>query len=152
MPQSQQFSKYNQKFKKFECPVRPVFKSQILRNGPSPWEVRTFKGHLEVKLSKGSGNWDLQFEVLRIERVRTDRTSTRGAPRCVASRRATRHRTVLWAGRENARAVSSSFLGGRVFRSLRVWNEHDVSKENVSALFDRSTCCLFSLRYVRVVA
>ena len=35
------------------------------RNGPSPWELCTFKGHLEVKISNGSGIWDPQFEILQ---------------------------------------------------------------------------------------
>ena len=56
--------------------VRPVFKSSIWKNGLSPWDIRAFKGHLEVTISEGSGIRDPQFEVLRIEIVRTDRRMT----------------------------------------------------------------------------
>ena len=35
----------------FQVPrvARPAFKSSTWKNEPSPWEIRTFKGHFEVK-------------------------------------------------------------------------------------------------------
>jgi len=36
-------------------------------------EIWTFKGHVEVRISKGSGIWDPQFEIMRIEIMKTDR-------------------------------------------------------------------------------
>ena len=40
-----------------------------------PWEIWTLKRHAEVKkTSNGSGIWDPQFEILRIEAMRTDRS------------------------------------------------------------------------------
>ena len=45
----------------------PAFKCSTWRNGPSPWEISTFKGHDEVKLSNGSGFRDPRFEILRID-------------------------------------------------------------------------------------
>ena len=35
--------------------ARPVFKSSIWKNGPSPREIRTLKGHFEVNISNASG-------------------------------------------------------------------------------------------------
>ena len=49
-----------------------VFKSSVWRNGPSPWEMWTFEGHVEVKISNGSGICDPQCVFLRIEIMRTD--------------------------------------------------------------------------------
>ena len=53
--------------------TRPVFKSSIWKNGPSPWESWTFEGHVEVKISNHRSEiWDPQSKVLRIEILRTD--------------------------------------------------------------------------------
>ena len=43
--------------------------------GPAPWRYRTFKGHVEVNISNGSGIGDPQIEMLQIEITRTDRNS-----------------------------------------------------------------------------
>ena len=40
---------------------RPVFNSSIWKNGPGPWEIRTFKGQFEVSISNGSGSSDLSI-------------------------------------------------------------------------------------------
>ena len=53
--------------------ARPVFKGSIWKNGPSPWDILTFKGHFEGKISNGSGIRYPQFEIVRIEIMRTDR-------------------------------------------------------------------------------
>ena len=38
--------------------------SSIWKNGPSPWEIRTFEGHLEAHISNGSGILDPSMLVL----------------------------------------------------------------------------------------
>ena len=53
--------------------IRPAFKSSIWKTGPSAWEIWTFKGHLEVGISNGSGIWDPHIDILQIEIMRTDR-------------------------------------------------------------------------------
>ena len=53
-------------FQRTSFRVRPVFKSSIWETGCSPWEIRTFKGHLEVNISDGSGIRDPRFKMLRI--------------------------------------------------------------------------------------
>ena len=35
--------------------VRPVSEHPIWKNGPGPWEMGIAKGHVEVKMSNGSG-------------------------------------------------------------------------------------------------
>ena len=48
--------------------LRPLFKSAIWKNGPSPWEIGTFKGYVGVKISIiGSWSRDPQFEILHIK-------------------------------------------------------------------------------------
>ena len=54
--------------------VRPVFKSSILKNGPRPWDIWAFKGYVEMNINNGSRVWDPQFEIVRIEFMRTDRS------------------------------------------------------------------------------
>ena len=54
--------------------TRPVFDSSIWKNGPSPWEIGTFKGQVEVKISNGSGIWDPRFEIVWTVIRRTDRS------------------------------------------------------------------------------
>ena len=54
--------------------LRLVFKGSIWKKEPGPWEISTFKGHFEVKISDGSGIWDPRIEIVRIEIIRTDRT------------------------------------------------------------------------------
>ena len=61
------------------APARSVFKGSIWKHGPSPWEIWTFKGHFDLSRGNGSGIWDPQFHILRIEIMRTDPTP--GAPR-----------------------------------------------------------------------
>ena len=46
---------------------RPFFKKSTWTNWPSPREIWTFGGHLEVNTSNGSGIWDHQFRKLRID-------------------------------------------------------------------------------------
>ena len=57
-----------------EVTIRQVFKSWIWKNWPSPLDIWTFKGHIEVSISNGSGIRDPRFGVLRIEITRADRT------------------------------------------------------------------------------
>ena len=51
--------------------ARPVFKSSIWRNGPSPWEIWTFGGHAEANTSNVCGFLDPQLVILRSESART---------------------------------------------------------------------------------
>ena len=55
------------------------FKSSIWKNGSRLWEILTFKGHLQVKISNGSGIWDSHVEIVRVEIMRTDRRIWRAA-------------------------------------------------------------------------
>jgi hypothetical protein len=53
--------------------LRPVFKSYLLRNGPSPWDVGPLKGSVGVKASNASWIQDPQVPAVRGEAMRTDR-------------------------------------------------------------------------------
>ena len=61
-------------------------KTEFLKNGPSPWEIWTLKGHLEVNICGGSGIWDPQLEALQLEIMRTKPAEPR-------ERQLTRHTT-----------------------------------------------------------
>ena len=68
----------------FQTPLRSLLAlrwvgifGRIQRNGLRPWEVWTFKGHVEVKMSNGSGIWDPQFEALQFECMITDRKTNK---------------------------------------------------------------------------
>ena len=61
------------KLHKLDARGRPVFKSSISKIGPSPWEIWTFKGQFEVKISNGSRIRDPQLDILEVEIKRTDR-------------------------------------------------------------------------------
>ena len=56
------------------------FSSSIWKNGPSPWDICTFKGHLDVNISRGSGISDTQFDILQIEIMRYRRLWTNTPP------------------------------------------------------------------------
>ena len=47
------------------------FQKFSLENGPSPWDIWTFKGHFEATISNGAGIRDPQFEIVQIESMRT---------------------------------------------------------------------------------
>ena len=47
--------------------ARPVFKSSIWKNGPSPGRFELSKDVLKWKCYNGPGIWDPQFEVVQIE-------------------------------------------------------------------------------------
>ena len=49
----------------------PAFEKSIWENGPRPGEIWAFGGYFGVNLSNGSGIWDPQSDILRVEIMRT---------------------------------------------------------------------------------
>ena len=107
----------------------PVLKSSIRRIGPSPWETWGFKGRSEVNISSGSGMRDPQFDLLRIEIMRTDCTPLRDSPcMCVHLRAPAEHHPTV--GSQHHTTVSSHNFDSRRFNSSNspMWSVHLASR------------------------
>ena len=130
--------------------TQPVCKSLIWKNGPSPWEIQTFQGQVEVKIGNGSGIRDPQLEIMQVGIMRADRRRSRGKKGTLAKQKGTQqqggdvygyglrrgdqitrgatmgiHRAALSVGR--AWAPSLSYL----------WRWFDVVQEDLKIYHDR---------------